>query len=40
MHQVFVTEVRDEKLGISSQSTPQEHTVFLRGDISGAQPLF
>ena len=32
MQQVFVMEVRDEKLGISSQSSPQE--------ISGAQPLF
>ena len=40
MQQVFITEVRDEKLGISSQSSPQEHAVFLRGNISGAQPLF
>ena len=31
MQQVFGTEVRDENL---------EHAVFLRGDISGAQPLF
>ena len=36
--QVFVTEVRDEKLGISSQCS-QEHAVSLRRDISGAQPL-
>ena len=27
MQQVFVTEVREEKLGISSQCSPQEHTV-------------
>ena len=40
MQQVFVTEVRDEKVGISSQSSPQKYTVFLRGDISCAQPLF
>ena len=40
MQQVFVTEVRDEKLGISSQCSPQEHAVFLRGEISGARPLF
>ena len=39
MQQVFVTEVGGEKLGISSQRSPQEHAVLLRGDISGAQPL-
>ena len=39
MQQVFVTEVRDEKLGISSQCSPQERTVSLRRDVSGAQPL-
>ena len=40
MQQVFITEVRDEKFGISSQSSPQENAMFLGGDISGAQPLF
>ena len=40
MQQVLVTEVRDEKFGITSQRSPQKHAVFLRGDISGAQPLY
>ena len=39
MQQVFVTEVRGEKLGISSQRSPQEHTVSVRRDVCGAQPL-
>ena len=40
VQQVFVTEVRDVKLGISILRSPQEHAVLLKGDISGAQPLF
>ena len=39
MQQVFITEVRDGKLGLSSQCSPQEHAVSLRRDICGAQPL-
>ena len=35
--QVSVTQVRDEKLGISSRCSP--HAVSLKRDISGAQPL-
>ena len=37
--QIFVTEVRDEKLGISSQRSPQEHAVPLERDICCAQTL-
>ena len=38
--QIFITEVRDGKFGISSQCSPQEHSVSLERDIRGAQPLF
>ena len=39
VQQVLITEVRDEKLGISSQCSPQEHSMFLGRDVRGAQPL-